>query len=64
MIGTWSSRLGITASRKVATGPGRAVKLVHNIVLSMPAPTPADKLLTAARIFAREKFGLKHRNFP
>ena len=39
----------------------RPVKLVHNIVLSMPSPTPQDKVLTAARVFAREKFGAKHR---
>lgn len=41
--------------------PARAVKLVHNIVLSMPAPTPADKVLAAARVFARERFGAQHR---
>ncbi|HLN48877.1 MAG TPA: relaxase/mobilization nuclease domain-containing protein [Steroidobacteraceae bacterium] len=34
----------------------RATKLVHNIVLSMPAPTPPDKVLAAARQFARQKF--------
>ena len=34
----------------------RPTKLVHNIVLSMPAPTPADKVLAASRKFAREKF--------
>lgn len=39
----------------------RVTKLVHNIVLSMPAPTPADKVLAAARVFAREKFGVRHR---
>src|SRR6267378_1710816 len=33
------------------------VKLVHNVTLSMPAPTP----LAAAKAFAREKFGGKHR---
>ena len=37
------------------------MKLVHNIVLSMPAPTPPEKVLAAARTFAREKFALKHR---
>jgi hypothetical protein len=42
-------------------GTGRSVKLVHNIVLSMPAPTPPDKVLAAAKTFAREKFALKHR---
>lgn len=39
----------------------RPVKLVHNIVLSMPAPTPPEKVLAAAKVFAREKFGAKHR---
>ena len=40
---------------------GRTIKLVHNVVLSMPAPTPPDKVLAAAKVFAREKFGAKHR---
>lgn len=39
----------------------RVTKLVHNIVLSMPAPTPPGKVLAAARVFAREKFGVRHR---
>ncbi len=39
----------------------RKTKLVHNIVLSMPAPTPPEKVLAAARVFAREKFGVRHR---
>jgi hypothetical protein len=39
----------------------RPVKLVHNIVLSMPSPTPPDKVLAAAKLFAREKFGAIHR---
>jgi len=42
--------------------PGRkSAKLVHNIVLSMPAGTPPDRLLDASRTFAREQFALKHR---
>ncbi|WP_257015139.1 relaxase/mobilization nuclease domain-containing protein [Variovorax sp. YR752] len=36
-------------------------KLVHNIVLSMPAGTPAQKVLAAARLFARENFALRYR---
>jgi Relaxase/Mobilisation nuclease domain len=36
-------------------------KLVHKVVLSMPAGTPADRLLRAAQTFARETFGAKHR---
>lgn len=30
-------------------------------MLSMPRPTPPDKVLKAARTFARENFGLQHR---
>jgi MobA/VirD2-like, nuclease domain len=39
----------------------RRTKLVHNIVLSMPSPTPSEKVLAAARKFSREKFGHQHR---
>lgn len=39
----------------------RRPKMVHNIVLSMPAPTPPEKVLVAARKFARERFGARHR---
>lgn len=42
--------------------PGRkATKLVHNVILSMPAGTSADRLLAASRDFVREQFALKHR---
>ena len=42
--------------------PGRKpAKLLHNIVLSMPAGTSPEKLLAASRNFAREEFALKHR---
>jgi len=36
-------------------------KLVHNIVLSMPAGTSPQKLLAASREFVREEFALQHR---
>jgi type IV secretory pathway VirD2 relaxase len=39
----------------------RPLKLVHNIVFSMPRTTPPDKLHKAVRRFASEKFGLQHR---
>lgn len=45
----------------LSAGPGRAPKLVHKIMLSMPPGTPAKGLLEAARNFAREGFALKHR---
>jgi Relaxase/Mobilisation nuclease domain len=41
--------------------PFAGIKLVHNIVLSMPAPTPPAKVMAAARTFARERFGLRYR---
>jgi hypothetical protein len=47
--------------RRGANPFARPVKLVHNIVLSMPTPTPPEKVLAAAKVFAREKFGAKHR---
>ena len=40
---------------------GRAPKLVHKIMLSMPPGTPPKGVLEAARNFAREEFALKHR---
>jgi len=39
----------------------KRAKLVHNIVLSMPAGTPAGKVLAATRVFARENFALQYR---
>lgn len=36
-------------------------KQVHNIVFSMPAGTPPEKLLAATQTFARAKFADKHR---
>lgn len=45
----------------LTSGAGRAPKLVHKIMLSMPPGTPANGVLEAARNFAREEFALKHR---
>lgn len=54
--------LELSAGQYRAPRAGRSgVKLVHNITLSMPAPTPPAAVLAAARTFAREKFGCKHR---
>jgi hypothetical protein len=46
---------------RLSIGTGRAPKLVHKIMLSMPPGTPAKGVLEAARNFAREEFALKHR---
>lgn len=49
--------------KQMALAPvsGRAPKLVHKIVLSMPPGTPFKGVLQAARDFAREEFAFKHR---
>lgn len=46
---------------RLSAGTGRAPKLVHKIMLSMPPGTSAKVVLEAARNFAREEFSLKHR---
>lgn len=46
---------------RLAAGIGRAPKLVHKIMLSMPPGTSPKGVLEAARNFAREEFALKHR---
>jgi hypothetical protein len=49
-------------TRELRSRPGIVrPKLVHKVVLSMPAGTPPGGLLRAARTFARETFGAKHR---
>lgn len=57
-------RLDLTSGQyrpKNGQRPTRSSKLVHNIVLSMPARTPPDKVLNAAKKFAQERFALQHR---
>ena len=63
LLRDWHLELSPGQYRKAKEGkpPPRAVKLTHNIVLSMPRPTPPEKVLAAAKAFAREKFALKHR---
>ena len=63
LIDDWELDLDAAESRSPYRGkPGRKpAKLVHNIVLSMPAGTPAAGVLGASRAFAREQFALKHR---
>jgi hypothetical protein len=63
VLDDWHLELSKGQYRRTESGkpPPRALKLVHNIVLSMPAPTPPKKVLAAAQRFAREKFALEHR---
>ncbi len=44
-----------------AQGERRAPRQAFNIVLSMPAGTPPEKVLKAAKKFAREEFAHQHR---
>jgi hypothetical protein len=46
--------------RNAAGSDTPEIKLVHNITLSMPAPTPSKAVLAAAKVFAREKFGAQY----
>jgi hypothetical protein len=48
-------------SERALTAGRKPSKLVHNLVFSMPKGTPADKVLRATQLFAREKFALEHR---
>jgi hypothetical protein len=59
----WHLELSAGQYRRPGSGQvtARATKLVHSIVLSMPSPAPPSKVLAAARVFAREKFGAQHR---
>lgn len=63
LLKDWHLELTPGQYRK-ATSDGRSprrVKLVHHVVLSMPRPTPPEKVLAAAKAFARERFALRHR---
>jgi Relaxase/Mobilisation nuclease domain len=62
LLADWD--LDLDANRReaeLAPALGRAPKLVHKIMLSMPPGTPPKGVLAAARTFAREEFALKHR---
>jgi hypothetical protein len=63
LVADWDLDLDAAESQFGYRGaPGRKpTKLVHNIVLSMPAGTSPTGLLAASQAFAREQFALKHR---
>jgi hypothetical protein len=63
ILKSWQLDLCAGQYRRQRNGdvPKRPTRLVYNIVLSMPWPTPSEKVLVAARAFAREKFALGHR---
>jgi hypothetical protein len=44
-----------------ATQVREAGRLIHKVIFSMPAGTQPEKVLMAAKNFAREEFALKHR---
>ena len=53
--------LDLVSGQYRGVADGRKAKLVYNIVLGMPSPTPANTVLSAAQEFAREKFAATHR---
>jgi hypothetical protein len=55
LLKDWHLELSAGQYRERTEKAARGVKLVHNIVLSMPSPTPPDKVLAAAKAFVREK---------
>ena len=63
LVEDWGLDAAAAETRSPYSGrPGQKPgKLVHNIILSMPASTPPTGLLAASRAFAREQFALKHR---
>ena len=63
LIEDWGLDIDAQDAQSAYNGrPGRKPsKLVHNIVLSMPAGTPAEKVLAASRDFAQETFAFQHR---
>lgn len=63
LIEDWELEMDAAESRSAYRGRSgrKPAKLVHNIVLSMPAGAPASGVLEACRAFAREQFALKHR---
>jgi Relaxase/Mobilisation nuclease domain len=63
LLKDWHLELSAGQYRAPRAGHSTAprTKVVHNIVLSMPSPTPPYKVLAAARKFAREKFTPRHR---
>jgi len=63
LLRSWHLELstGQYRQRHAAGGDTPGIKLVHNITLSMPAPTPPKAVLAAVKTFAREKFGAQYR---
>lgn len=64
LVGNWDLDLDAALDRWDRMERGGRVaqpKLVHNVVLSMPAGTSPARLLAASREFAREEFALQHR---
>jgi MobA/VirD2-like, nuclease domain len=62
-LADWHLELSAGQYRKARKGQPtpRAARLVKNIVLSTPHPMPPEKVLAAAKAFAREKFAGQHR---
>jgi hypothetical protein len=61
LIDDWDLDLAACQSGLGGLQGRRVPRLIHKLVFSMPAGTPADKVLLATQGFCREQFALKHR---
>ncbi len=61
LIKDWDLDIEVIAPPLGIKKPSRGPKLVHNLIFSMPAGTPADKVLKAVRKLAQDEWALKHR---
>lgn len=63
LVEDWDLELEALRDRRPYSGKSgrRSPKVAHNLMLSMPAGTPPQKVLAAAQKFAFEKFGFQHR---
>jgi hypothetical protein len=63
LLADWDLDVDVQRSNAdLAPRPGKQVpRLVHKLMLSMPAGTPPDRVLKAVQNFCREEFALKHR---
>jgi hypothetical protein len=61
LVEDWNLDAGRASTGVGRSSPGRGAKQVHNIVLSMPRRTNPEKLLSAARAFAKDEFEGRNR---
>ncbi len=61
LVMDWDLDIEVMTPPRGFKKPSRGPKLVHNLIFSMPAGTPPDKVVKAVRKLAKEEWALKHR---